>query len=576
MKTISAFFKNPIVWIFLLALVLRIYKLDKYPYGFHVDEVNVAWNAQSILKTGHDDHGNFLSLYYNSFGDFRPTGIFYITIPSLILFGRSEFATRFPVALFGAMTVFPIYLLVELLDENKKRGIKNINTGYLAGFLLAISPWHIELSRATNEVIPSAFFALISLFLFIKLIKTQKYKFGILSIITIVFSYLFYHSIRFLAPLIFIITFFYFVKEVKNRRIKIWAWLCIISTLLLTSLFSINKEGLARFNQVSIFKSIDTEYEIQRIKNENFTINPLTIIFDSRYVVYSKQFINEYAKYFSGGFLIGSSGRPYRFSTPGTGLITYIEIALLIVGLIEVAKGKKNLLLLLLLLLIAPIPAAITIEDSPNLSRAFFMLPFLISLEAYGLKSVLMSSSKYKNQIIFTIFSLLILNFLYFDHMYFKHSLSHRPFLTDYFVDSPTYRDVGAKELSLQLDILKQKYDKIIITNFPDNPYPWYAFFTNKDPADFNKTFNLKTKERTYDNIIFSQEKCPTDNDLLKYNKENILMIDSWECPFLSQISDKTPLKIVGSIGRPDGSGIYTFLERDWSKPLIINGVTIN
>ena len=58
MKFIRALVKNPLFWIFALALFLRIFKLGEFPYGFHVDEVKVAWNALSILKTGRDDQGN--------------------------------------------------------------------------------------------------------------------------------------------------------------------------------------------------------------------------------------------------------------------------------------------------------------------------------------------------------------------------------------------------------------------------------------------------------------------------------------------------------------------------------------
>ena len=66
--------------IFVLALLLRIVNLNSVPYGFHVDEAKAAWNSFSILRTGHDDHGKFLPLYYDSFGDFRPTGIIYSII----------------------------------------------------------------------------------------------------------------------------------------------------------------------------------------------------------------------------------------------------------------------------------------------------------------------------------------------------------------------------------------------------------------------------------------------------------------------------------------------------------------
>src|SRR5258708_39049899 len=109
-----------LILIFIPALFLRLFRLDTFPLGFHVDEAKVAWESLSILKTARDDHGNFLALYYNSFGDYRPTGIFYTTIPSLIIFGKSNFAVRFSSALFGALTIFPIYYLT-LTTTKKKR-----------------------------------------------------------------------------------------------------------------------------------------------------------------------------------------------------------------------------------------------------------------------------------------------------------------------------------------------------------------------------------------------------------------------------------------------------------------------
>jgi len=560
MKVIKKIIKNPLFWIFIIAIILRIYKLGVFPYGFHEDEAKVAWNTLSILKTGRDDQGGLLSLYYNSFGDYRPTGIFYFTIPSITIFGRTEFATRFPVALFGALTIFPLYFLVEILNRDKKHKKRSINTALLAGFLLAISPWHIELSRATNEVVISTFFAISSLFFFIKLIKTGNKKFGIFTILSILISYLLYHSIRFLGPLFFVILFLWFLKEIRHKKNKTWIWTCIITTFLLTIFFSVGKAGLARLNEVSIFNNPDTSYEIQRIKTEDLTKSRLTFFVDNKLVVYFKKFADEYAGYFTGDFLIGSGAKPYRFTTPGTGIITYIETVLLIVGLIEIIKGKRNLLPLLLLLA-APLPAALTTEDSPNLSRAFLMLPFFIFIEAYGLERIFQFSRKYKERIKIGILTLLILNFSYFLYMYFNHSINHQPFVSNYFVDSPTYRDVGALELSLKIDSLKTKYDKIIITDFPDSIYPWYAFFTGKDPTDFNKTYKDSTNERDYGNIIFSEEKCPSDENPLKYGKQKILIVDSWECPYQSQIRDGSPLKVVEKITRSDGSEVYALLE---------------
>lgn len=156
-------FKNPLLWIFLLALFLRLYKLAEFPVGLHVDEIKAGWNALSIIETGRDDHGGLLSLYYDSFGDYRPTGIFYITIPSVLLFGRDEFAIRFPSALFGALSVIPIYLITNILTK-KKKVVWNFEFGHFAAFLMAANLWHIETSRATSEVVISTFFALCSIY----------------------------------------------------------------------------------------------------------------------------------------------------------------------------------------------------------------------------------------------------------------------------------------------------------------------------------------------------------------------------------------------------------------------------
>jgi 4-amino-4-deoxy-L-arabinose transferase-like glycosyltransferase len=570
MKIILKTIKNPLFWIFILALILRTYKLGEFPYGFHVDEAKVAWNTASILQTGRDDKNEVLTLYYDSFGDYRPSGIFYFTVPSIVIFGNNEFAVRFPVALIGALTVVPIYLLIELLNK-KDKSIK-IKTGYLAGFLLAISPWHIEVSRATNEVIISTFFALFALFFFVSLIKSKKIFHGFLAIIFLLVSYLFYHSIRFLGPLIFTTVFSFYFKEIKTRSVKIIGVLCVVFSIILTLLFSLSQNSLARLDQTSIIKNIDTIYQIERIKSENTNKNLLTTIFDNKIVIYSKTFISEYGKYFSEEFLTGIAGRPYRFATPGAGLITYVELLLILIGIIQVLRGNKSMLPILFLIL-APLPAALTSEDSPNLSRAFFMLPFFTCLAAYGFETIFLLKSTFKKQIVIGVFCLLVLNFSYFIYMYVSHSINHMPYIKNYAGDSPTYRNVGTKELVLKLDSLKTKYDKIIITSFPDTPYTWYAFFTNKNASDINQTYSESTKERVYGNIIFSQDKCPSDYATMEYRKQNILIIDSWECPYKSRIADGQALKMVGSIKRPDGSEVFAFLERDWNRPLLINGV---
>lgn len=538
--------------VFLLAFFLRIYKLGEFPYGFHVDEARVAWNAVSVYKAGLSDQLKNLGFYYNSFGDFRPTGIFYSVIPFMVIFGKSIFAIRLSSSLFGALTVIPIYFLTKKL-------FKNENMSILSASILSISPWHIEVSRATSEVAISAFFTIFAIYYLLLLIEKNSREYLFLNITFVSIAYLFYHAIRLLAPP------FYLAILLTKKNFKSGALISLTWVILLSVLFTFSKQGLQRFSQVSFTKDSDISYEIQRISTDTPHSKWLKV-FDSKYLIYTKHFFFQYFDYFSSNFLIGSSARPYRYTTPGYGLMGIVDLFLLVMGLFAITKNKASTLPIILLL-IAPIPAALTIEDSPNLHRAFLMIPFISIIEAYGIIYL----HKYKN----LIFGLITISSIYFTHMYFYHSISHKPYLKEFFIDSPSFRNIGAVQLAKKLPDLQKSYDKIIITNFPDNPYPWFAFFNDIEPKMFNKNYSPSTNQRIWRNIVFSELKCPADDGLVTYNNQNVLFIENWECPYEAQMNGGYPLKVVDKILRPDGSLVYVFLTRDINKPLISNGKEI-
>lgn len=506
--------RSPLFWIFILAFILRIYKLGSFPVGFHVDEAKVGWNALSILKTGRDDKGNLLSLYYNSFGDFRPTGIFYATIPSILLFGRNEFAVRFPSALLGALTIFPLYFLV--LEINKD---KNKKLALITCIILTLSPWHVSVSRATSEVVISMFIALWGLYYFLKAIDTKNKKHFILSVSLIVLGYFFYHSIRLLSP-IFIFAIILYKRAFYNRK----AILSLFAISFVTLLLLLNKEARGRFSQVSIFNDLGVQYELSRMPFEEGPGKVfIARMFHNKPLVYARRFVNEYTKYFSSNFFLESTtAKPARYQTVGIGLLTYVELALFIFGLIAIAQKKFSFLPLLLLLL-APIAGALTTEDSPNLHRALLMLPMLIIIESYGLITLW----KFKK----IIFTLLILNFVFFLHMYFVHNKVHLPL----------YRNVGAKELAVYLNEVQGNYDKIILTNIPDSPYPWISFFTGKSP---NQKF------------IVSGQRCPSRDAFEKPDVKRLLVVDAEGCATESKLKDRPDIKL-SKIFRPDETEVY-------------------
>src|SRR3989344_3324808 len=91
--------------IIILAAFLSFYQLGKNPRSLNWDEASNAYNAYSILKTGHDEYGKFLPRTFKSFGDYNLALSVYPLVPSIGLFSLNEFAIRFPSALFGVLTV---------------------------------------------------------------------------------------------------------------------------------------------------------------------------------------------------------------------------------------------------------------------------------------------------------------------------------------------------------------------------------------------------------------------------------------------------------------------------------------
>src|SRR3989344_6433819 len=87
----------------ILGLVLRVTWLTKYPAGFTPDEAAFGYNAYSILQTGKDEWGTpWWQLFFTnmrSFGDYKLPLYTFLTIPSIKIFGLSEFATRLPNAI---------------------------------------------------------------------------------------------------------------------------------------------------------------------------------------------------------------------------------------------------------------------------------------------------------------------------------------------------------------------------------------------------------------------------------------------------------------------------------------------
>jgi hypothetical protein len=134
-----------------LAAFLRIYRLQQMPPGIFVDETNAALDALRILEGRPDSP--FATGWFET-----PTMYAFYLVGLFKMMGVSFAALKAASLLPAILTVAALYPLARLLF--------GIPTAFVATFLLAVSRWHITMSRwGWNEVAPLLFMILALYFL---------------------------------------------------------------------------------------------------------------------------------------------------------------------------------------------------------------------------------------------------------------------------------------------------------------------------------------------------------------------------------------------------------------------------
>lgn len=115
------------------ALALRVWHLDRVPYGFHGDEALTGLDALWILDEG------WIGPYVYPSGLGQPTGPLYFVAAVISLLGPSVFSVRLAMALIGVGAVVFTYLAARRMFDP--------TVAFFAAFLLAVMRWHLHLSR---------------------------------------------------------------------------------------------------------------------------------------------------------------------------------------------------------------------------------------------------------------------------------------------------------------------------------------------------------------------------------------------------------------------------------------------
>ncbi|MDE2589133.1 MAG: phospholipid carrier-dependent glycosyltransferase, partial [Patescibacteria group bacterium] len=198
-----------------LAAIFRFWGLATTPPSMYWDEVSQGYNTYSILTTGHDEHNEFMPIArFIAFGDYKAPVYIYLDVPFMAILGKNTLAVRFPSALLGTLTVFVAYgLVMEMFAEYKKKKTLALSTA----FLLSISPWHVQLSRAAYEGNIATFFTVLGIYLFF-LAKNRNYYWLFASAVSFVFGFYAFTAHRIFIPLLVIVLALFYFKEVFSQK----------------------------------------------------------------------------------------------------------------------------------------------------------------------------------------------------------------------------------------------------------------------------------------------------------------------------------------------------------------------
>lgn len=497
MKTI---FKKSVLIIFLLALLLRFYKLGIVPSGLDWDEVSNAYNAYSILKTARDEYNNFLPLYNRSFDDYKPPLYMYLEVPSVAIFGLTPFAARLPSALLGALSTIVIYLLT-------KRLFKKENLALVAMALTAISPWQLQFSRVGFEANVGLFITVASFTLLFYSLAFEKEKMTAKKITTFLLSAIFfglsfysYHAERIFVPLLFLATAVIYKKELLKFPKKYLATFFLLGMIIVAPFFILSpKQAISqRFQETSAKTQINEINTSIKFIEEDNSSRPAKLIHNRRITILEGYLKNYFAN-LDINYLFIKGDNNLRHHLENMGMLYLVELPFLLYGLyIAVKEKSRPVIFVITWLLLSPIAAAPT-DVAPHGIRSYTLVIALEIIVAIAIVDIYYKIKWKKVYLILAFCGFCMALFSYLENYYI-----HYPH------DQSSWWQYGYLEAVAKTQELKSHYNKVYVDPSVEQAYAFWLFGTKFDP----KVYHQSAGKNHFDKFYFSSEKPTSTSGL--------------------------------------------------------------
>ncbi len=220
----------------IMGILARIWKFGEIPGDINPDEAFTGYEAYSLLHYGTDSAGYRFPVYLTTWGSGASALSTYLTIPFMAVFGAKIWVIRLPQVIVACLTLWAVYLLVKRLFHEK--------LALCALFLLAISPWHIGMSRWGMDCNLAPGFVVFGLYFFVRGLEDNKFL--LLSALMYGLSLYCYATIWPIVPLLVLLQLIYGLvyKKIRINRYLLVSGLILALLALPLLLFMLVNKGI--------------------------------------------------------------------------------------------------------------------------------------------------------------------------------------------------------------------------------------------------------------------------------------------------------------------------------------------
>lgn len=223
-----------ILLLFLIAVFLRVYRLESLPDVLHIDEAGLGYNAWCLAHYGTDRYLNVRPFYpQNFYGGQSPlyTYLLALLIRTVGQGNLSLALLKIPAVLASLLLFFVGTKSIRLVFDDQKWSIA-------AAFLLAVCPYYIMSARFALDCNLMLCCSAVALLFLIRFTQTKTLRNLILSGVFFGITMYSYALSYFLIPIFLICISLYllYTKEISFRRVLLWA-ACVCITALPVILF---------------------------------------------------------------------------------------------------------------------------------------------------------------------------------------------------------------------------------------------------------------------------------------------------------------------------------------------------